>query len=212
MKKNDPFKLLSAFLAIAGICSLTAGCVRLNRSYPDVRTYSLDVSSQAHGDYSGTPVSLRMNAFSAAPQSADRYLAYRTGEAVYESDFYNQFVAAPAELIRDQAAAWLKGSPLVRFVLKPGETASPCYCVDGTLTDLYGDYRDPNAPKAVLRMKLTVSEAGQDSSEVVFQKVYSREMPMDRISPQSLAESWNKELCGILAEFENDLKELVSKR
>ncbi|HOW58330.1 MAG TPA: hypothetical protein PLO78_01245 [Candidatus Omnitrophota bacterium] len=183
--------------------------VDLKKPYPDVRTYSLDVSSQGHVPYAGSTVSLRFNTFSAVPQAADRYLAYRTGETTFESDFYNQFITAPAELIQDQAAAWLKSSPLVKYILKAGETSSLSYIVDGTLLDLYGDYRNVNAPKAVLRLKLTVSKTG-DTAGVVWQKIYAQEVSMSHISPLILTEGWNKGLCQIVADFENDLKALIS--
>lgn len=210
MKKNT-FKAFPAVLMIASFCLCMAGCVQLERKYPDVRTYALDAGSHAHEDYAGTPVSVRINAFSATPQAADRSMAYRTGEMTYESDFYNQLVAAPAEMIRDQASAWLKGSPLLKFVFKSGQAAGPCYVLDGTLRDLYGDYRDPNAPRAVLRLELTVSESGDDSSGAVLQKIYSQEVSMDRVSPQELARGWNQGLSRIFADFENDLKSLVSE-
>ncbi|HPS37593.1 MAG TPA: hypothetical protein PLL75_07710, partial [Candidatus Omnitrophota bacterium] len=102
MKQPNLLKFLCSILIGAGLCFVAAGCVQLERKYPDIRTYSLDVSSQGHGSYAGLPVSLRLNSFSSVPQAVDRYLLYRTGETAYESDFYNQLMTAPAEMIHDQ--------------------------------------------------------------------------------------------------------------
>jgi hypothetical protein len=147
-----------------------------------------------------------MNAFASAPFFGDRYLAYRTGETTYEQDFYNQLVAAPATLIRDEAARWLKSSPMIEAVLTPDLTAPADYMIDGKLLELSGDYRDESQPKAVVKVQFTVSDVLSGDGVTLCQKNYAVEIPMKQISPAALVQGWNQGLAKILEDFEGDLK------
>ena len=206
-------KIFFTLLLSAGMVLCASGCVNvgLKKAFPDIKTYSLDTSSQKHSAYQGTPVSISVNSFSSDPVFGDRYLTYRTGDTNYEQDFYNQLMVSPAAMTRDQVAIWLKGSPLVAFVLKDGPLSSPGYVVDGKLLELCGDYRSESSPKAVLRLQLTVSNVQPGNAATVFQKIYSAEIPMASISPQVLTEGWNAGLGQILAGFEIDFAAVLSQ-
>lgn len=189
-------------------CLVFSGCVNvgLKKAYPDIRTYSLDASAQAHTAAAGTPVSIRFNSFSAVPNFGDRYLTYRTGDTSYEQDFYNQFMASPTRIIESQISAWMKDSPFVSFVIPANSEDVPAYVIDGKLADLSGDYRNVAQAKAVLKIQFTVSNSDPINPVVLFQKMYSSEVPLSQPSPKLLTEGWSQDLGRIMAEFENDLK------
>ncbi len=60
---------------------------------------------------------------------------YRTDEIRYESDFYNQLMASPAVMIKDQAQVRLKESPAIEFVLLADVAANPYYLIDGKVLE-----------------------------------------------------------------------------
>ena len=207
--KRSPSAALFLFLALGGV--LGSGCIHLQKSFPDIKTYCLDAGSGEHTDYTGPVLSVRLNSISAVPQFADRSLTYRTDEIRYESDFYNQLMASPVEMIQDQAQAWLKGSPVIQFVLPADAATNPYYSIDGRLLEFYGDYRKVDEPKAVLKMEWTVSKSGPEGLEVLFQKVYPEVISIPGTSPRPLVEGWNRALVRILSEFEGDLRTLAGK-
>jgi len=188
------------------------GCVNLKRKYPDVRTYSLELADQNHLAYSGQPVTARLNLFKSAPAYTDLYLVYRSGETTYESDFYNQFMSLPMQMIEDQMQAWLQGSPLFKFVLPPANAAISDFTIDGRLLELYADYRDTKNPKAVLKLQLTVNDSKPQIPVVAFQKIYSQAIPMKAVSANALVEGWNKALEQVVNDFEQDFKTSVMEQ
>ncbi len=195
------------FLAIWG--ALLSGCMHLQKSFPDIKTYCLDAGSGEHAVYTGPVISVRLNPISAVSQFADRYLTYRTDEIRYESDFYNQLMASPAVMIKDQAQVWLKGSPAIEFVLPADVAANPYYLIDGKVLEFYGDYRKTDQPKAVLKMEWTVSKSDTEGIRVLFQRVYPEAISIPGASPRLLVEGWNQALVKVLAEFEADLRTLA---
>jgi len=190
-------------------CCMASGCVNLQKKFPDIKTYTLDLTQQGHLTAQAAPVSIHLAAFSAVPQFADRYLTYRTGETVYEQDFYNQFLASPAKIIEDQFSAWIKGSPLVSFVLPANSLAVADYDIEGSVVDLSGDYRHESEPKAVLKLQMTVSRRESGDLKVLFQKLYSAEILINSPSPKMLTQGWNIALGQVAAMFENDFKDFI---
>ena len=203
---------ITVLLFVFVVCGVfLTGCMHLQKSFPDIKTYGLDTGSGGHAAYTGSVISVRLNPISAVPQFADRYLTYRTAEIRYESDFYNQLVASPAVMIEDQTHVWLRGSPVIEFVLPANTATNPYYLIDGKVLEFYGDYRKKDEPKAVLKMEWTVSRTGSEGREVLFQRVYPEAVPISGTSPGPLVEGWNQDLVKILSVFEGDLIALAGE-
>ena len=207
--KPSQSSVLLFFLAVGGV--LLSGCIHFQKSFPDIKTYCLDAGSGEHAVYTGPAISVRLNPVSAVSQFADRYLTYRTDESRYESDFYNQLMASPAVMIKDQTQGWLKGSPAIEFVLPTDVSTNPYYLIDGKVLEFYGDYRKIDEPKAVLRMEWTVSKFSPEGIEVLFQRVYPEVISIPGTSPRLLMGGWNRALVKILSEFEGDIRTLAEK-
>jgi hypothetical protein len=93
----------------------------------------------------------------------------------------------------------------VRLVAGVEVQTEPTHILEGRLYALYGDYRQSSAPQAVLGIQFFVSRLGE-SSEVVFHKDYSQQVPADGRSPEALAAAWNRGLQQILTGLEADLR------
>ena len=210
MSTKAYFNPASILTALLGVVVLSAGCVNLKKSYPDIRVYSLDPSAQPHTAYTGTAITVTLNRFSILPQFADRYLTYRTGETNYESDFYNQMMAEPVSIIKNQTEVWLKNSPVVKFILPADAVSGPGYVIEGRVLDFYGDYREMSDPKAVLEIEMTVSGQDFSGNTVLLQKIYPESIGIGKTSASLLVEGWNRALGKILARFEEDLKKMAS--
>jgi hypothetical protein len=207
MKTGMMLHCLTAFVL------LVSGCVSVDLKKPalDIKTYSIELDAPHKAAFAGEPVSIRINAFSAVPFFNDRYLAYRSGETAYEQDFYNQLIAAPAKLIQDEVAVWLKGSPMVAVVVTPGVFSPADYAIDGRVLELSGDYRVESDPKAVLKVQLTVTGLHSGDPNVLFQKIYTAGIPMKQISAVALTEGWSQGLSQVVAGFEADFSAMLGK-
>jgi hypothetical protein len=94
------------------------GCVSLERSYPEKRFFVIEVKDAKRANPGDGQV-LSMSNLHISPRYADRGFVYRTSEAEYESDFYNQFLSSPAVMISEESRKALAASSKFKFVVGP---------------------------------------------------------------------------------------------
>ena len=75
-------------------------------------------------------------------------LVYRKGQSEYETDFYNQFLVKPDDMITEKTRSWLAESGLFKWVLEPGSYTDATHMLEGNIIALYADFRDKSSPKA----------------------------------------------------------------
>jgi cholesterol transport system auxiliary component len=151
---------------------------------------------------------LRVRDVRVAPAFEGRGFVYRTSEFGYSSDFYHEFFIAPRAQFSEQTRRWLGASGLFRIVIDPASKMDATQTIEGNVSELYGDFRDPSAPKAVLAVEFFLSNDQPAASAVVFHKAYRREVPLDNRAPESLAKGWGKALEQILTALEQDLSQI----
>ncbi|MEJ2702483.1 MAG: ABC-type transport auxiliary lipoprotein family protein [Sedimentisphaerales bacterium] len=183
-----------------------AGCgstERYDRTY-----YVLSADRPAVSARSQTDYVLDVSRFTIDSAYSGSGLVCRVGESEYESDFYNEFLAAPAAMITDKTRNWLSRSRLFRRVLDPGSRIDSTHVIEGNVTALYGDFRDRSSPKAVIAMRvfLLKAEAGREPL-AVFGKTYRSSVAIESEGPEALVEALGRCLQGILSALENDLAE-----
>src|SRR6266850_1648435 len=79
-----------------------------------------------------------------------RSLVYRTGDNAYVRDPYAEFLDTPAESLLVTIREWLRGTSSFTAVIGPGGSLKPDTLAEIEVTRLYGDFRQPQRPAAVL--------------------------------------------------------------
>lgn len=181
----------------------------LEKSYPQKQLYSLEAVRPP------TPVgirdggkSLRIRPFQILPPFRGRSFVYRLDENRYESDFYNQFFADPSELLTGVAEKWFSTSGLFQRVSSVPSRLGADYFLEGTVGALYGDYRHPQAPQAVIELQLLLIASGQGDPEMIFSRSYSSSTPFAPDSPEALVTGWDQGFTHILEQVERDISTL----
>ena len=182
---------------------LLAGCVSLERSYPEKRYFVIQVAEPKRSPSDNGKI-LSVANLNISPRYADRSFVYRTSEAEYETDFYNQFLSPPAVLLTEEMRKALASAPF-KFVVGPASPLTPNYVLEGSINALYGDFRNLSAPSAVLEMEFFLHSQDPARPGVVLQKVYRKAVPLKERSPQALARGWSAALEAIVAELITDL-------
>ena len=85
-----------------------------------------------------------------SPRYADRSFVYRISEAGYETDFYNQFLTATDVMVGEEVRRGLGASQFFKYVVGSSNQLQPNYVLEGSINALYGDFRNLNAPTAVV--------------------------------------------------------------
>lgn len=179
-----------------------AGCVTLERSYPEKRYFVVQTAEPKSAGADNGQV-LSVGNFHISPRFSDRSFVYRTSETEFETDFYNQFLSAPAVLITEETRKALGASPF-KFVVGPASPLAPNFVLEGSINALYGDFRNA-APSAVLEIEFFLHREDSTRPGVVLQKVYRKAVPLKERSPQALAQGWSAALENIVADFVSDL-------
>jgi cholesterol transport system auxiliary component len=189
---------------------LAAGCVSLERSYPEKRYFVVELGENAQrpnpvGDYI-----LLVSGMRISPRYADKSFVYRTSESGYESDFYNQFLTSPDTMLSEEVRKGLATSPVFKYVVGPSSQLQPNYILEGSVNALYGDFRNLDKPAAVLEIEFFLHNEDSANPGIVLQKRYVKTAPISARSPEALVKGWSQGLGAILTELNSDLEKVKS--
>jgi len=132
----------------------------------------------------------------AAPFSQPAFV-YRLSDQAYETDAYARFLVAPETAIALAARAHLLGSGRFQDVIERGKQIKPGKSLEIAVSDLYGDFRQPGQPTAVLSVRVCWLDAG-------LHKDYSRRIPLKENTAAAVMAGWDAALGEIMAEVAAD--------
>ena len=200
-------RLLVCFTWVVSLALLVlSGCVSLVKSFPDKHYYALDVTRQGEP---GVPVSgavLDVRGLFVSPRFEGKELVYRTGDTSYESDFYNAWFVSPSAMLTQQIQNWLRNASLFEHVAATRSYLDATHILEGTVTALYGDYRQQGEQKAVVGMHIVLIEDNSTRTAIVFQRDYQQMVELTEPSPDELTRGWNEGLQQIFMALEEDLR------
>ncbi|MDX9701949.1 MAG: ABC-type transport auxiliary lipoprotein family protein [Candidatus Auribacterota bacterium] len=195
--------LLCFFLTVF----LIAGCV--SRQQYNRQTFVLDVKrdTQPAGRTFGI---LEIPVFSVLSIYAGQGLVTRTSPVGYQTDFYNEFLVAPNQMITDIVRVWFNESGMFSAVITPDRNIRPDYILYGTITQLYGDFSEPAYPKAVVEIQVNCMALHSRQQSVVFSGTYSMDNQIQKTSAQGLVDAYSMCISKILIRLEDDIAQALS--
>lgn len=152
------------------------------------------------------PLTLRVGVVNVAAPFRGKAFVSRESEFKYDSDFYDEFFVAPASMLSEATARSLTAANVFRRVISPGAAAADDsdYVLDGFVSELYGDSREPQKPVAVFSVTFYLSSANVVVPNVIWSREYRQRVNAEA-SPEALARAWNTALSTVLAELARDL-------
>ena len=197
-------------LLLLALLSLLSGCL----SRPPLHTQTLAFDPPADSVPKGAVRSERVVSIRSLRVAApfdDRSLVYRVGDFSYDADPYAEFLVTPADSLRPPIRSWMHQSELFGTVVEPGSALKPNTMAEITVLELYGDFRRPSEPAAVLTLRFVLldSPAGIPG-KLAFEGEYSRRVSLKAKTAQALMAGWNEALNQILAQLGSDLRRLDS--
>ena len=198
--------IIRCWLCGFALAAWLSGCVSIEKSYPDKRYFVLDISRDINPKNETGIGILQVSNARVSPRYEEKSFVYRTSEAGYESDFYNQFLVSPAFLISEEVRKGLARSHVFQHVIASSSQLEPTHILESGVAALYGDFRDLSAPRAVMEIDFFLSREASGRSEIVLGRRYSKSVPLSGRSPEALVKGWNEALEAILNSLIADLK------
>jgi len=189
---------------------LSAGCVSLERSYPEKRYFVVELGENAQQPNPAGEKTLLVSGLRISPRYADKSFVYRTSESGYESDFYNQFLTSPETMLSEEVRKGIAASPAFKYVVGPSSQLQPNYVLEGSVNALYGDFRNLDKPAAVLEIEFFLHNEDSTNPGVVMQKRYVKTVSLSGRSPDALVKGWSQALGAVLTELNSDLEKVKS--
>jgi hypothetical protein len=189
-------------LSIACLCitATLAGC--LSRPALQHENFALQSPALAPVKSSGGMV-VSLRPVQVAAIYDKRAFIYRTGPESYEIDDYAGFIAPPGRVIGFPVRAYLLNSGLFKDVVEPGSAIPAQKFVEVYVVDLYGDFQKPDAPAAVLSLRIHMYDAENFSSDL--DKNYSSRVGLKTKTAAGVAAGWSQGLAEIMKQVKEDL-------
>jgi cholesterol transport system auxiliary component len=188
-----------------------SGCVSLTKSFPDKQYYALEVTRQGEPGVPASRAVLDVRGLFVSPGFEGKELVYRVGHTRYESDFYNAWFVSPSAMLTQQVQNWLRHAQLFEHVVATPSYLDATHILEGTVTALYGDYRQQGGHKAVVGIHIVLIEDNSTRSAIVFQRDYHQMVELTETSPDELTRGWNQGLEQIFMTLEADLRRVDLK-
>ena len=189
-----------------------SGCVgALKADYPERRFYTLSAERPGSPAAPAKEGVLRVRRFTASKLSEGNELVSRTGQAEYETDFYNAFFSPPAMQLTEQTHRWLGASGLFSAVVGTGSSVPETHVLEGNVVALYYDDREKH-DSSVLELQFMLVRVSSEPTAVVFQKSYKASEAAKPGSSEAAVKGWNACLQRILSELEADLAKVDRSR
>ncbi len=157
-------------LAVAAVLGLAAGCARPG---PVKGTYLLEPPNPAPVAKS-QPGLLRVGSVTVSAPFRGRAFVFRETELKYETDYYHEFLVAPAANVGEASARALAAAKVFSAVAPPGVVVDPDWALEGFVESLYGDARNVDKPFAVLTITYFLRRANGDAGVPIWSKTYER--------------------------------------
>ncbi len=190
---------------------LFAGCTNLQKEPPVKQYFDLNVTISLSdntidaANLADVGKALLVKELLIAPTYDSHAFVYRMGNNTYQTDFYNEFISYPAQLITDKATEILCGSNYFSQPLTHRKKAI-AYRLSGKITHLYGDFRKTGSPKAVMEIRLNFEKKEGQTFLHHSSNTYRMDEPIASTLPEDLVVGWNKGLEKIIIQFLKDYK------
>jgi ABC-type uncharacterized transport system auxiliary subunit len=201
------FGLLLAAILAAG------GCAGSLKQPPAQRAYYLleaDPGPECAGRPT-LPAVLEVHGLSVSPGFDSRQFVYRLADNSWTTDYYHLFLTDPGGMLTPVVGGFLAKSRLFATVAGPGLDLDSDYILEGSVTALYGDFREADKPQAVVEIQFFLLDDRGEDNALILEKTYRQAAPLPAKSPEGLARGFDEALrlclCNLVLDMEAALVE-----
>lgn len=187
------------------------GCIRPERRSISKRELLLDVQRARQEAESPGRGIVEIQRFGISSRFEGKGLIYRISDVTYESDFYNEYLTSPQSMVTEEVSNWLTRSGIFDSVVYTDSNLNANFILEGTVLALYGDFTQPENPRAVVEIEFFLIDDQNQAPSKLFGRVYRATEPVASRRAEDLIRAQNACLESILTRMEADLRSTVTK-
>lgn len=169
-------KYMYQTLALVWLGFAAAGC-SLSQPYPAKDTFVLRGGDIPRAPYT-IAESVRVEPVRIAPPYDSRNLVSRTGSVAVQRDYYNVFVAPPADLATAELIRMLSESGVFAQVSGASSAESANVSLECMVTELCADQTDPSSPVGICRTTFRRLKQQPGSTSVIDDRTFTASIPI----------------------------------
>jgi hypothetical protein len=195
-------------IALLLLMNVSVGC--LSRPALVHKTFALHATGGIQSTKTGSHGILALGPVRVCPLFESRSFVYRIGPDLYEADPYAEFIIPPGRALAIPVGDYLRGWGVFETVLEPSTPLKADASLEVHAPELYGDFRRSAPPAAVLSLKFLMFRSEREP-KLLFQREYSRRVPLKEASADALVAGWNQALAEIMTEADSDIASACSQ-
>jgi ABC-type uncharacterized transport system auxiliary subunit len=199
-------RALLTHLACLALACLT-GCGAGAKPGSVRQTFLIDLPVQAAPSSAPLPGVLLVGGLDVVEAFAGKPMVYRFEEHRYQSDYYNEFLVAPREMLGQRVLEWLQRDRLFETVAPlAGSRLPDAFVLRGLVNEMYADVREPSRPMAVLSIQLYITSEQAQGRPVRFAQQFRNSAAMADASAQAYADALSRALQAVLEEADRQIR------
>jgi cholesterol transport system auxiliary component len=193
-------------------------CLNTQSIYPEKKYFLLEITQEQSlpNQFTIAPAKnqknfgiLRIAKIRMSPPYTGKGFIYKKSINTFDTDFYNEFLVSPDDMLAELIRKWMASSGLFdRVTCSPGHFKEN-YILEGAVTTMHGDYSDMNHPFAVFCIQFFLIKDSGLNYQLIFQKNYAKKLSIDKHNTQSLVQGWNKALTQIMIDFQSEIEKRI---
>jgi len=199
----------SQYFYIIVMLMFLPSCLNTKSIYPEKRYFLLETTKKPQQENKKRPYVLRISKLRMSPAYKGKGFIYKKNETTYETDFYNEFLVSPDDMLAEIIRKWFDLSGLFTRVTCSSGHFKEKYILEAAVTALHGDYSDRKKPIAVLDIQFFLVEDNSLSYNLILQKSYTKKVNIDKHRTLSLVKGWNIALTQILSDFQAEISKKI---
>ena len=197
------------FVFLLGI----VGCASSGKPQYDIESYLLSYSSPSFEKHDKINTSVKFNRFSIASAYNSTNMIFRKDSYSVDSFNYSRWAVNPADMIADSLLSDIRQSGLFQAVFSRYETDEGRFIISGGVEEFFLSM-GKNDKKAVIVIAISLKDEQEKETNknILFQKKYTREEPLQESSPQGYSQAASQAMRIISEQITNDIYAAVKTR
>lgn len=199
-----PFPDQAQYVLVVFAALALAGCSAVTRPAPVKQTFLLDPPAPAAVAKPQT-ASARVGTVNVAAPFRGKSFVSREGELRYDTDFYNEFLVPPATMIGELTSRALERAKVFTLVVPINSSAHTDWLLDGFVSSLYVDAREPARMYAEVAVSYYLFRADGGTGMPVWTRDYRQRVALTATTAPAYAAALNAAFAQVFADLARDL-------